>query len=110
MHGIPSIRTQRRSVHFDFVPLMMLKRITGFLFLLLALVAAVPSSAKDSFFDRELDRETTSLSGALGRPEAFLHVYAIWDLADFARWDGRIPNAFSQILESPEASDRKSVV
>lgn len=104
MHGIPSIGTQRCSVHFDFVPLMIVKRITGFLFFLLALVAVAPSSAEDSFFDRELDREITSLTGALGRPEAFLHVYAIWDLVDFARWDERIPNALSQVLESPTAS------
>ncbi len=70
----------------------------------LVLVAAVAVSGEESFFDRQLDRAITLLKTNLDTRAAFLHIYSVWDLADFARWDGRIPSLLTEILAAPEAS------
>ena len=70
----------------------------------LVLVVAVTAAAERSFFDRELDGEIALLKRNLERPEAFVHLYAVRDLVDFARWDGRIPNALTEIVAEGESS------
>ncbi len=67
-------------------------------------VAGITAAAEDSFFDRELDREIALLGSDLGKPEAFVRIHAIWDLVDYACWDGRIPNALAGIVSSSKAS------
>jgi len=70
----------------------------------LVLTVAITAAAEDNFFDRQLDSEMVLLRRGMDKPEAFLHLYAIWDVVDFARWDGRIPNVLSEVLLSPDAS------
>ncbi|NQT83031.1 DUF3857 domain-containing protein [bacterium] len=70
----------------------------------LILSMALTAAAEESFFDRQLDSELALLRNNLEKPQAFLHLYAVWDLADFARWDGRIPNVLTEVLAAPEAS------
>jgi len=74
------------------------------LVVLFILLVGIFCSGKESFFDRQLDGEIALLRRDLDRPDAFLHLYSIWDLADFARWDGRIPDTLADILASPKAS------
>jgi tetratricopeptide (TPR) repeat protein/transglutaminase-like putative cysteine protease len=70
----------------------------------LVLSLAVSATAEDSFFDRQLDNEIVLLKQDMDKPEGFVRLYAIWDLVDFARWDGRVPNALSEVHQFPGAS------
>lgn len=70
----------------------------------LVLLLATAAVGKDSLFDRQLDNRIALLQREIGKPKAFIQLHSIWDAADFARWDGRIPDVLAEIVASPEAS------